>query len=68
MATQPIPAVCYDLPAISQFFRSVGLAVSFQQHTQQEWVVQRDSSVLNALYSVMFRKKPLGSPPTFTSW
>jgi hypothetical protein len=34
--------------------------MAFQQHTQQEWVVQRDSSVINALYSVLFWKEPPG--------
>ena len=60
MSAQPIPAVCYDLSAVSQFFRSVALAVAFQQHTQQEWVVQRDNKVINAIYSVMFWMEPPG--------
>lgn len=60
MSMSSLPAICYDLNTISHFFRSVGLAMAFQQHTQQEWVVQRDSSVLNALYSVMFWKEPPG--------
>ncbi len=60
MPNQPIPAICYDLNAVSHFFRSVALAIAFQQHTQQEWVVQQDSSVINALYSMMFWKEPPG--------
>ena len=60
LAAQQIPAICYDLTAVSKFFRSVALAVSFQQHTQIEWVSQKDSSVINAMYSVMFWKTPPG--------
>lgn len=61
MPTQSVPAICYDLPAVSQFCRSVALAMAFQKHTQLEWVENRDSGVLNALYSVMFWKAPPGS-------
>lgn len=60
MAIQPIPAICYDLHAVSRFCRSVALATAFQQHTRTEWVEQRDSSVLNAVYSVLFWKSPPG--------
>lgn len=61
MPTQSVPAICYDLPAVSRFCRSVALAMAFQKHTQLEWVENRDSGVLNALYSVMFWKTPPGS-------
>lgn len=53
--------VCYDLPAISRFFRSVALSVAIQQTTQMEWVTYRDSKVLNAVYTVLFWKEPPGT-------
>lgn len=60
MNAPAIAAICYDLNAVSRFFRSVALAVSFQQHTQIEWVTHRDSGVMNAMYSVLFWKTPPG--------
>ena len=60
MSPQPIPAVCYDLFAVSKFCHSVALAVAFQQHTRIEWVEHRDSSVINAIYTAMFWKEPPG--------
>lgn len=60
MNAPAIPAICYDLNMVSRFFRSVALAVSFQQHTQIEWVTHRDSGVMNAMYSVLFWKTPPG--------
>ena len=60
MANKSVPAICVDLPVVSRFCRSVALAVASQQHTRLEWVEHRDSSVINALYSVMFWMTPPG--------
>ncbi len=54
-------AVCYDLPTISRFFRSVALSVAFQRHISLRWETYRDSGVLNAVYKVMFWKEPPGN-------
>jgi hypothetical protein len=61
MPTQSVSIMVYDFPAISRFFRSVALAVATQQTTQLQWNTYRDSSVLNAVYSVMFWKEPPGN-------
>ena len=60
MPLSPVPAICYDLAAVSRFFRSVALAVAFQQHTKTEWQVHHDNTVLNVIYAVMFWKSPPG--------
>ena len=60
MMTAPLTAICYDLPAVSRFCRSVALAMAFQKHTHIEWVEQRDSTVINTLYTVLFWKTPPG--------
>ncbi len=61
MATPGAPLICYDLPTVSRFFRSVALAIAFQKHTSIEWVTYRDSKVLNAVYAVLFWKEPPGT-------
>jgi len=61
MLMQPIATICYDLTTVSRFFRSVALSVSFQQHTQVEWVSYRDSRALNAVYSLLCWKTPPGN-------
>jgi hypothetical protein len=55
-----ISVVCYDLPTVSRFFRSVALAVAMQQHTSIQWQTYRGSAVLNTIYAVMFWKEPPG--------
>ncbi len=60
MATAAVPVVCYDLPTISRFFRSCALAIATQQTTQLQWKTYRDSSVINAVYTVLFWKEPPG--------
>lgn len=61
MQANPSSAICYDLPTISQFFRSVALLVAIQKHTNVEWVEHRDSSALNAIYGVLFWKTAPGT-------
>jgi hypothetical protein len=61
MSTPGAPLICYDLPTVSRFFRSVALAVAFQRHTSTEWVTYKDSTVLNAVYTVLFWKEPPGA-------
>jgi len=53
--------ICYDLAAVSRFFRSVAMAITLQRYTTIEWVNYRDSQVLNAVYAVLFWK---GAPGT----
>lgn len=53
--------ICYDLAAVSRFFRSVAMAIALQRYTTIEWVNYRDSQVLNAVYAVLFWK---GAPGT----
>lgn len=60
MTPTDIPVMCYDLHAISRFFRSCALAMAVQQTTKMQWETYRDSSVLNAVYTVMFWKEPPG--------
>ncbi|WP_299444732.1 hypothetical protein [uncultured Rhodospira sp.] len=55
-----VQVVCYDLPAISRFFRSCALAIATQQTTHLHWETYKDDSVLNAVYTVMFWKEPPG--------
>lgn len=55
-----ISTICYDLPTISRFFRSCALTIATEQTTSMQWVTYRDSSVLNAIYTVMFWKEPPG--------
>jgi hypothetical protein len=55
-----ISIMCYDMHAISRFFRSCALAIATQQTTHIEWQTYRDSMVLNAVYSAMFWKEPPG--------
>jgi hypothetical protein len=52
--------MCYDLPTISRFFRSCALVIATQQTTQLQWKTYRDSSVINAVYTVLFWKGPPG--------
>lgn len=61
MKTQSVPTICYDLPTVSRFFRSVALAVAMQKYMSLEWKDYKDSTVLNVVYSVMFWKGPPGS-------
>ena len=61
MSRKPFSAVCYDLSAVSRFFRSVALAIAFQQHITLQWETDRDSAVLNGIYKVMFWKEPPGT-------
>ncbi|RYH10635.1 hypothetical protein [Tropicimonas sp. IMCC6043] len=61
MTNKNISVMCYDFWAISRFFRSCALAVATQQTTQIEWQTYKDSSVLNAVYSVLFWKEPPGT-------
>lgn len=56
-----VPLICYDLPTVSRFFRSVALSMAFQRHTSIEWVPYRDSAVLNAIYTVLFWKEGPGN-------
>lgn len=60
MPPRTIPIIVYDFPAISRFFRSVALAIAIQRTTSLQWQTYRDSSVLNAVYTVMFWKEPPG--------
>ncbi len=53
--------ICYDLAAVSRFFRSVALAAALQRYTTIEWVNYQDSRVLNAVYTVLFWKGPPGT-------
>ena len=55
-----VPTVCFDLPAISRFFRSCALTIATQLTTQVQWTTYRDSKVLNAIYTVLFWKEPPG--------
>ncbi len=55
------PLICYDLQAVSRFFRSAALSIAFQRHTSLEWVTYKDSRVLNAVYTVLFWKEPPGT-------
>jgi hypothetical protein len=55
-----LPTVCFDLSAISRFFRSCALTIATQQTTQIQWATYRDSKVLNAVYFMMFWKEPPG--------
>jgi len=57
----PIPAICYDLHTVSRFFGSVALSVATQRETHLHWTEYRDSSVLNAVYSVLTWKTPPGN-------
>lgn len=52
--------VCYDLPVVSRFFRSVATSVVLQQKTRVEWVRYQDSAVINGIYKVLFWKEPPG--------
>ena len=61
MAAQTnIPVICYDMQAVSRFFRSCALAIAIQHTTRSEWQTYRDSKVLNAVYKVLFWKEPPG--------
>ncbi|TBW38693.1 hypothetical protein EYW49_08315 [Siculibacillus lacustris] len=55
------PIVCYDLDAISKFFRSVAMAIALQRHSQMTWHTKNDSTVLNIYYSLLFWKEPPGT-------
>jgi hypothetical protein len=55
-----ISCVCYDLQAISRFFRSCALVIASQQSLKIEWETYRDSKVINAIYTVFFWKEPPG--------
>lgn len=61
MASTVVPIICYDLPTISQFFRSCALAIATQQSIQFRWTTYRDRSVINAVYATMFWKEPPGT-------
>lgn len=61
MPASPVPTICYDLRAISRFFRSCALSTAIQQTTHLQWVTYRDSKVLNAVYTVLFWKEPPGT-------
>jgi len=56
-----VPVICYDLLAVSRFFRSAAFLIAVQRHTGVEWVTYKDSAVLNAIYTVMFWKEPPGN-------
>jgi hypothetical protein len=58
---QGVPLICYDLFAVSRFFRSAAVVIALQHHTSVEWVTYRDSTVLNAVYTVLFWKEPPGN-------
>lgn len=56
MAKRNIKIVCYDLPTISRFCRSVAFMAATVQHTKIRWEEYRDSKVLNAIHTVFFWK------------
>lgn len=58
--SKTIATMCYDLPTISRFFRSCALTIATEQTVSVQWTTYRDSSVLNAIYAVMFWKEPPG--------
>ncbi|MCL2714640.1 MAG: hypothetical protein FWD68_08695 [Alphaproteobacteria bacterium] len=51
-----VPTVCYNLETVSHFFRTAASAVAVNLTTRIEWVEDRDSKFLNALYTVFFWK------------
>lgn len=55
-----IPVICYDLPAVSRYFRSCALIIATQQSLRIEWETYRDSKIINAIYTVFFWKEPPG--------
>jgi hypothetical protein len=55
-----VPVVCYDLQAISRFFRSCALAIAIQQTTSLEWKSYDDSTALNIAYGILFWKEKPG--------
>jgi hypothetical protein len=59
-AASNMSIMCYDMHAVSRFFRSCALAIATQQTTHIEWQTYRDSTVLNAVYAAMFWKEPPG--------
>lgn len=52
MAAKNVPVICYDLPTVSKFFRSVALTVATQKSITVEWQRYRDSRVLNFFYGL----------------
>jgi hypothetical protein len=59
-AAMNMSIVCYDMFAISRFFRSCALTIATQQTTHIEWQTYRDSTILNAVYAALFWKEPPG--------
>lgn len=52
----PAIGVCYSLPEVSLFFRSVATAMAIQNHTKLKWVPYDDSVMLNVTYALLFWK------------
>jgi len=51
-----VPTACYNLATVSSFYRIAAQAVAINLTTRIEWVEDRESAFLNALYAVFFWK------------
>jgi hypothetical protein len=54
MAVKQVTVVCYDLNAISGFFRSAAVVMSLQQHTSLRWLSDDDDGLIEQIFSAVF--------------
>ena len=61
--------ICYDLPTVSNFFKSVAYVHALESHTRVEWVSYTESEVLNVIYAFgsLFGKAGPGTAEVRTS-